>query len=130
MVEAMLALGTFRFGLATAAYQTLRRSAEYRWPAQERFGRPPARQYTGPGGETVELDGVLYPEFRGGLGQLGALRALAGTGAPQRLTDSRGADWGQWVIERVEETQSVFFADGTPRKIEFRVALARYGGER
>ncbi|MEW6490373.1 MAG: phage tail protein, partial [Thermodesulfobacteriota bacterium] len=62
----MLALGGFLFAVSTAAYQRLQRSAEYRWPAQERFGRPPARQFTGPGAESVELDGVLYPHHAGG----------------------------------------------------------------
>ncbi len=127
MAELMAALGPFRFGVGTAAPQSLRRAAEYRWPAQERFGRASARQYTGPGGETLELEGVLYPHHAGGLGQVEAMRTLAGKGEPLRLTDGRGKAWGRWCIERVEETQTVFFADGTPRKIEFRLALARYG---
>ena len=129
MSQVQLALGTFRFSMATAAYQSLRRAAEYRWPAQERYGRAPARQFVGPGSETLELEGVVYPTHQGGVGQVASLRALAGTGEPLDLSDGLGATWGQWVIERVEETQSVFFADGRPRKVEFRLALARYGEE-
>ena len=37
----MLALGAYRFSVDTAAYQELRRTAEYRWRAQERLGKPP-----------------------------------------------------------------------------------------
>ena len=128
--QVLLALGPFRFALSTAAYQTLRRTAEYRWPAQERFGRAPARQFVGAGGETLELDGVIYPHHAGGLAQLPRLRELAGRGEPLRLTDGLGVAWGRWVIERVDETTSVFFADGAPRKVEFRLGLARYGDDR
>ncbi|WP_035216178.1 phage tail protein [Desulfobulbus elongatus] len=126
IIDIMMALGTFRFGLSTAAYQQLRRSTAYRWPVQERLGRLPARQFVGPGDDTVEIDGVIYPTFAGGLAQLDHMRALAGTGEPQSLIDSRGWAWGRWCIERVEETRTEFGAGG-PLKIEFRVALGRYG---
>jgi len=33
------------------------------------------------------------------------------------------------VIERIEETKTVFFSDGTPRKIEFKLDLRRYGDD-
>ena len=54
----MMALGGYRFGVSTAAYRELTRAAEYRWAAQERLGRLPARQYLGPGSE---LSGVIHP---------------------------------------------------------------------
>lgn len=127
MTEVMLALGPYRFSLSSAAYESLRRTTEYRWPTQERFGRRPARQYTGPGDETVEIDGAIYPHYAGGLGQLERMREIAAQGEPHRLTDGRGKIWGQFCIERIEETQTVLFADGTPRKIEFRLSLGRYG---
>ena len=127
MAEVMLALGTFRFSVDTAAYQQLRRTVEYRWPAQARAGRRDARQFTGIGAETVHLDGVIYPHYKGGLGQLAAMRTLAGQGKPQLLTDGTGVVWGKFCIERVEETQSLFFADGTPRKQEFRISFSNYG---
>lgn len=130
MTEVMMTLGDYRFSLPTAAYQNLRRSVEYRWPAQERAGRRPARQFTGIGADTIDLDGVIYPHYRGGLGQLDALRALAGKGKPLILTDGTGKVWGKFCIERVEETQGNFFGDGTPRKQEFRLSLAHYGEDR
>jgi len=45
----MLQLGSFQFSIQSTAYQTLQRSIEYRWPAQDRFGKEPALQYVGPG---------------------------------------------------------------------------------
>ena len=125
--EHMMALGEYRFMVSTAAYQEFTHTAEHRWAAQERIGRLPARQYIGPGQETVSLRGTLHPHFRGGLGQVGRMRAEAGTGEPLGMIDGTGRDWGQWVITRVEETRRVFEADGAPRRVEFRLELARYG---
>ncbi|WP_429885387.1 phage tail protein [Geoalkalibacter halelectricus] len=127
MTETMMALGPYRFAASSAAYQSLRRSSEYRWPVQERLGSRPARQFVGVGNESINLVGVLYPHLPGGLLQLERMREVAGQGQPLRLTDGRGKDWGRWVIESIEETQAVFFADGTPRKIEFALQLAAYG---
>ncbi len=127
MTEVMMMLGRYQFSLDTAAYQNLHRDAEYRWPEQSRIGRIPARQFVGPGGETIEIEGSIYPHYRGGLGQLERLREIAGRGRPLLLTDGRGKVWGTWCIERVSETQTVFFGNGDPRRIEFRLTLARYG---
>lgn len=122
----MMQLGTFQFGINTAAYQGLSRSDEWRWPDQERFGQAPALQYTGPGATTITLDGILYPEWRGGLGQLDAMRAEAGKGKPLVLVDGRGQALGMWVIERVDESQSIFAAGGVARRVEFTLQLKRF----
>ena len=45
----MLALGPYRFSLNTSAYQTLKRSSEYRWPSLERIGQEPLLQALGQG---------------------------------------------------------------------------------
>ena len=123
----MLALGAFRFSLPTAAYQEFVRTAAYRWPAQARLGRRPARQYAGPGDETITLAGTIYPHYRGGFGQIDAMRAEAGTGRPLRLVTGAGVVLGLWAITRIEETQQAFWDDGRPRRIDFRLELAAYG---
>ena len=127
--EHMMALGEYRFSVSTAAYQEFTHSAEFRWASQERLGRLPARQYLGPGEETISLRGVLHPHYRGGLGQIDAMRAEAARGEPLEMSEGTGRIWGKWVITRVEETRRVFDADGAPRRIEFRLQLARYGEE-
>ena len=126
----MMALGDYRFSVATAAYRELTRSNEYRWAAQERLGRLPARQYLGPGPETVSLSGVIHPYYRGGLGQVDRMRAEAGRGEPLDLSTGDGTIMGKWVVTRIEETRRVFDADGAPRQVEFRLQLARYGEDR
>ncbi len=123
----MIALGAYRFSVETAAYGQLRRTTEYRWPAQERLGRRPALQFVGPGAETIELEGVIYPSYKGGLRQVDKMRAEAGTGRPLMLVGGDGLVLGSWCVERIEETGSVFTSDGAPQKIEFRLSLARYG---
>lgn len=123
----MWMLGNFMFSRDTAAPQSLRRNTAYTWASQDRFGRDPALQFTGRGADTIDLDGVIYPHYKGGLGQLDAMRELAGQGKPQILVDGRGAVYGKWSILSVEETRSVFLSNGTPRKIEFRLSLQRYG---
>lgn len=122
----MMQLGSYQFGLSTAAYQELMRRSGYRWASQDRFGQSPARQYTGPETETIELSGVIYAEFRGGTGQLSEIRALAAKGLPQRLIDGTGRMMGRWVIESVEETQSTFAAKGYPRKQEFTLHISSF----
>ncbi len=125
--EVMLALVNCRFSLATAAYQSLRRTAAWRWQKQERISRVPALQFLGSGEQSIELSGVIYPYHAGGLGQVDLIRTEADKGEPLPLTDGLGNYWGKWVITRVEETQKFFFANGSPRKIEFKLSLKKYG---
>lgn len=125
----MLQLGAYQFGLNTAAFQGLQRSDDYRWPEQGRLGREAALQFVGPGATTINLDGVIYPEWRGGTGQLDAMRAEAGKGRPLVLVDGLGKAHGMWVIERIDETQGTFAAGGVARRIEFTMQLKRYSAK-
>jgi len=133
--EVMMALGGFKFAAPTAAYQELRRASAYRWKPQERLKRGPALQYVGPGEETIELAGVIYPaEFHSRVDQVAAMRAAAGAGRPLALIaapeDGVGHILGDWVILRIEESDTGFAPGGSPRKIEFRLSLKRYGGDK
>jgi phage protein U len=123
----MLALGPYRFSLNTSAYQSLKRSSEYRWPSIERIGKEPLLQALGPGCDRIDLDGVIYPHFRGGLGQINAMRDSAQRQEPLMLINGLGEVLGRFVITQIEESQNTFLADGAPRKIEFRLSLERYG---
>lgn len=126
MSDVMMRLGSYSFGINTAAYQQLTRTTEYRWPGQERMGQRNALQYTGSGAETISLAGVVYPQYRSGLGQLDAMRTEAGEGKPLMLVDGRGRIHGRWVIERIEETQDAFFIAGAPKRQRFTMQLRKY----
>lgn len=123
----MMALGDYRFGLPTAAYDTLTRSDEYRWEQQNRLGVKPGQQFIGPGSTTIGFSGVILPHFKGGLGQLDAMRAEAGKGEELDLIDSLGKNFGKFCIKRIQETQSRLIASGQPRRIEFQIDLVSYG---
>ena len=125
----MLALGPYRFSVNTRAYQSLKRSSEYRWPSIERIGKEPLLQAIGPGCDRIDLDGVIYPHFRGGLGQINAMRDSAAKQEPLMLINGQGNVLGRFVITQIEESQNTFLADGAPRKIEFRLSIERYGEE-
>lgn len=126
----MMALGAYRFGIETAAYDQLTRSDEYRWRQQDRLGFKPAQQFIGPGATTIEFSGIILPHFKGGLGQLDAMRAEAGKGDPLDLVDVNAINWGKFCIKRIDETQSRRIASGQPRRIEFRIELVSYGEDK
>lgn len=121
-------LGTFVFALNTAAFQELLRSTEYRWGSQDVFGGHEVLQYLGPGSDTILLPGVIYPAYRGGIGQLDKMRSLGASGQPQLLMDATGAVLGYWVVEGVEEKRSTLMAFGIPRKQEFILRLRHFEG--
>jgi hypothetical protein len=130
METVMMALGAFRFSISSAAYQALERQTEYRWAQVERIGRKPAQQFVGEGADTIRLSGTIFPGFiaqRAGLEQLPAMRAQAGLGVPLLLVSGAGRVLGEFCITSVNETQTVFFSDGTPRRIDFDLSLVAYG---
>ena len=126
-MSVMMALGSYRFALETSAYQQLQRTISYRWQAQDRINNDPAMQFVGPGAEQINLEGVIYPDFRGGLGQIEDMKDSADNGEPLLLVDGLGQIWGRWVILQIEETREVFLKNGVPRKISFRLSISRYG---
>lgn len=128
MSSVMMRLGLYKFSLGTAAYQELSRSTNYRWARQERINTNDALQMTGLGPETIQLRGAVFAAFKGGLGQLDAMRNQALLAVPLPLIDGRGRVHGLWVIEEISETQTVFAAQGAPRKQEFDIRLTRYDG--
>jgi hypothetical protein len=127
-MNVMMTLGGFQFGISTAAYQELSRVTEYRWPSQERFLQDPALQFVGPGADTITLQGVIYPEWNGGTGQLDGMRDLAAGGQPLTLIGGTGTVMGEWVVERVEEKGTVFAIQGVARKQEFNLSLRKFKG--
>ncbi len=135
MQQVMLVLGAFPFSIDTAAYQQFQRSTQYQWASQSRLGHRvlkrmgfggPAYQYIGPGDETINLSGMIFPQYSGSKLNLLYLRSLASTGIALPLISVGGLILGRWIIDQIQETNSVFFADGSPRKIEFTLNLKRY----
>ena len=126
----MLALGMFVFSLSTAAYQELQRQTDWRHASNNRIGAPPARQFVGRGDDTITLPGIIFPELAGSAFSLDALRLMANTGKAWPMVEGSGRIYGLWVIESLSETKTLFFRDGTPRRIEFTLSLKRTDDDR
>lgn len=124
-VSLMMALGVFVFGLKTLPYQQLQRQSQWRHPSNSRVGKRPARQFIGPGDDDITLSGTLYPELTGGRLSLAIVRTMAETGKAWPLLQGDGTFFGLYVIENVDETGSIFFEDGSARKIDFTLKLTR-----
>ena len=126
----MLALGMFVFSLSTAAYQALQRQTEWRHASNPRVGAAPARQFVGRGDDTITLPGIILPELAGSALSLDALRLMANTGKAWPMVEGSGRIYGLWIIESLNETKTLFFRDGTPRRIEFTLSLKRIDDDR
>ncbi|HAV6046982.1 TPA: phage tail protein [Acinetobacter baumannii] len=120
----MIIFGMFVFSIPTATYQQLQRTTTWKHPSNSRVGDMPAYQFTGKGEDVITLDGTIVPEFGSQL-SLTALRLMGDTGKSFPLIAGNGKIYGLWVLKSVNETQSYFFKDGTPRKIEFTLTLEK-----
>ncbi|GLS27375.1 phage tail protein [Marinibactrum halimedae] len=131
----MMLLGSILFSVETSAFDQLQRSTQYQWASQNRLGHPvlkhtgiggPAHQFIGPGDDTITLNGVMYPQYKGGPLQMSLMRLTASLGKALPLIDGNGFPHGRWIIESIQETRSVLFSNGAPRKIEFSLSLKKY----
>jgi len=129
-VNMMMILGVYRFCISNATYQTLARATEYRWEEQKRLDNAPALQFVGMGADIIKLEGIIYPQFKGGLRQVTLMRAEAGLGKPLMLISGNGTAFGRWCITEIDETQTFFLKDGSARKITFTMTLKKYGEEK
>ncbi|MGH8365014.1 MAG: phage tail protein, partial [Pseudomonas sp.] len=55
---------------------------------------------------------------------------MANTGKAWPMVEGSGRIYGLWVIESLSETKTIFFRDGTPRRIEFSLSLKRIDDDR
>ena len=126
----MMALGMFVFSLRTAAYQELQRQTDWRHASSSRVGAAPARQFIGRGDDAITLPGIIFPELAGSTLSLDALRLMANTGKAWPMVEGTGRIYGLWVIDSLSENKTIFFPDGTARRIEFTLSLKRTDDDR
>ena len=122
----LLALGDFRFSINTCAYQQLKQTSSYNWHTQNTIGGRPIHQCTGASPETIELEGVIYPHYKGGLHQIQNMRNQANRMQPLTMVSGNGDVLGRWVIKQVEETSSNFTSNGKAQKLTFRLQLEKF----
>lgn len=121
----MMTWGMFVFSLGTLPYQSLQQQLSWRHPANSRVGQRAARQFLGQGEDTITLDGLLLPELTGGPLSLAGLKTLGDDGRAWPLIEGTGKIHGLFVLDSLDVTSTLFFADGAPRRIEFRMTLQR-----
>ncbi|MGE8436645.1 MAG: phage tail protein [Pseudomonas palmensis] len=119
----------YYFNLDTAAFDELRRQTGFRWAGQERLTRSIAQQAVGLGDDKITLKGAVFPTFRGGLGQLQALRRIGRQLQPLNLTTGYGEVLGTWCLTSIDEDQSNLLAGGIPRKQGFSLEFVSYGND-
>ena len=98
-------------------------------PALERLGREPALQYLGPGEKRILVSGLLFPEAIGGWDKFRAFERTAGAGEPMMMVLRAGHVFGRVVITSISEVHEHIGFAGLPRKLEFDIEVARYGGD-
>lgn len=124
----MMKLGSFKFSIYTAAYQQLTRTYGWVWGSTNRFGNTSILQYTGKDNPTINLPGVIYPEFENvGTEQIKELVALGDAAKPHLMTSGLGDVMGYWVVTGLRETEDKHIAAGIPIKQTFSLDLKFYG---
>jgi len=120
----MMIYGVFVFSIPTATYQSLQRTTSWNHASNNRVNSMPAYQFTGKGEDSITLDGSIVPQFGSQL-SLTALRVMGDTGKSFPLIAGNGKVYGLWILESVDETQTYFFDNGKPRKVEFTLKLKK-----
>ncbi|WP_432786938.1 hypothetical protein AAEX37_01003 [Oligella sp. MSHR50489EDL] len=121
----MMALGFFIFSIHTSAYQSLEKNSTWNHPSNSRVGRRDGFQYTGPGDETITLNGWFSPQVKGSAFSLDFLEEMANTGKAYVLISGTGRVYGSYVIESLKQTHEYFYKNGRSRRIEFSLQLKK-----
>jgi hypothetical protein len=119
----MMSLGMFAFSLPTLAFQELQRRQSWRHAPSPRVGARDALQFVGPDNMAVSLSGSAPAELMDGMVSLDTLRDMASSGEAWSLVDGSGTVYGAFVITQIDERQTHFLPDGTPRMIDFGIDL-------
>lgn len=128
-MPSLIALGEFRFRTGGVAPDSVSRSTDYRWSAEDRIGNNPALAYIGPGRDQIQLSAQLYPGsgVTAGREAVDELRAAAGEGRPLRLVMGSGRALGLWAIQSVQEDSERLNTAGEGRAVGVRLRLQYYG---
>ncbi|BDP30903.1 phage tail protein [Vibrio vulnificus] len=126
MADVMMALGDYRFSINTAALKSISETHSWRWADHNVAGAKPKPQFIGPDLSSLRFMGMIYPHFRGGLEQTDKMKAEGDKGAPLRLVDGTGRDWGYWTIRQLQVEKQELFTKGVARKIEFTIELKEH----
>ena len=123
-------LGRHLFTVDTATLSRLTRTWQFNVASLPQVGREPIKQYIGPGEQTIELPGVIYPGQYGLANFVESVSIEAAKGHPLRLITFHrgiGRNWGCWYVQQCREDASMFDSWNSARKIEFSMSLSFHG---
>lgn len=128
----LLALGPHIFEILPMNLQKLEEKTKANWPAVQRFGVGPARQFTGMGEGEIKIEGLIFNEEFGGYGDYLALKDSQKAGLPLDLIGwGAGAAFatifGPVCILEISATHEHIGRDGLGRKLTFNVECAPFG---
>ena len=127
-MQVLLLLGSVPFLAGRGpGFSKLKRESVYRWASQNRIGRPPAKQFMGPGGDTITLKGVMTSRLGPVQSLLPQLRAMADRGRPEMLTSGDGEVLGMYCVTRIGGEGEHFLGGGSAQKIEFEIEVKAFG---
>lgn len=121
----MMCYGLFVFSLKSVPFQKMTEIKKWDHPKNARVNARPAYQFTGIGEETLTLEGALYPEITGGRLSLALLERMNDQGYAWPLIEGTGIPYGFYITTELTRTKTEFFSDGSPRKIDFILSLAK-----
>lgn len=126
----MLSLGSFVFSLTTAPFKELQRQRSWKHRTSSRVGVRDASQYTGPGDDTITLNGMVAADNKiGTLASIDDLAKMGDVGDAYVLVDGMGSVYGAYIIDSLNETATYHTPEGIARKIEFNLSLKRVADE-
>lgn len=121
----LASLGLFVFDIPTLAFDELQRRATWRWATTPRIGTRDAAQASGPGEETISLEGSVFAEIADGTVSIDQLRAMADAKQAYLLVDGLGYVYGTFAITGIDERRKHFIDGGIALQIDFGLDLLR-----
>lgn len=118
-------LGNVVFDIAPMNYHDLSASMDTSHATHEVVGAPKIYEHTGEGERSIQIKGAIFPEFSGGVAELGALEAMRAKGDPQHLMLGSGFPAGWVIIDKIQQDHSFIAPGGTGREVKFTLSLKR-----
>lgn len=133
-VTPILAIGPHIFAALPLSIQTIKETTKASWPAQNRFGVGPSRQFVGRGEDEFEVEGLYFHYDFGGHDEYLALKATQAAGLPVELLGRAAGDsivnvFGSVVILEVGASHKKIAEDGIGIVVTFSIKLAPFGGD-
>ncbi|MFD2676089.1 phage tail protein [Camelimonas lactis] len=134
MMVPILAIGPHVFASLPLSLQRIRERTVANWPAANRFGKGPVRQFTGMGEHEFEVEGLYFHHEWGGHDDYLALKRTQAAGQPVQLLGRAAGDFaasvfGTVVILEVGADHKWIDVTGIGRVVSFDVKLGAFGDE-